>query len=259
MPKSWVSSAGFESDDLVLIARAADQAERYEDMSVAMKLYTESKPNSELSNELRNYLSVAYKNVVGARRGSYRTLSELRKKNSSDEMGPAAAQKKELIDKYQAEIVSELNEVCNEVLKLLDDYLIKNASTDESKVFYHKMRGDYFRYLAEVADPAEHDRVVTGSLDAYKKAMEIAQSLVATNPIKLGLALNFSVFYYEIMNSPAEAQKIAKEAFDVAVGKLDSMDEDSYKDSALIMQLLRDNLQLWTSEQPENQVDGALE
>ena len=66
------------------------------------------------------------------------------------------------------------------------------------------------------------------------------------------MALNFSVFYYEILNNKDEAIKLAKGAFDEAVAKLDSLPEDSYKDSTLIMQLLRDNLTLWTQEEGED-------
>lgn len=65
----------------------------------------------------------------------------------------------------------------------------------------------------------------------------------------MGLALNFSVFYYEILNSPDRACHLAKQAFDDAIAELDSLSEESYKDSTLIMQLLRDNLTLWTSSE----------
>ena len=62
------------------------------------------------------------------------------------------------------------------------------------------------------------------------------------------MALNYSVFYYEILNSPEVACKLAKQAFDNAIADLDGLEEDEYRDSATIMQLLRDNLTLWTSD-----------
>ena len=84
---------------------------------------------------------------------------------------------------------------------------------------------------------------------AYKSATDIATTeLPPTHPIRLGLALNFSVFYYEILNSSDRACSLAKQAFDDAIAELDTLSEDSYKDSTLIMQLLRDNLTLWTSD-----------
>ena len=107
---------------------------------------------------------------------------------------------------------------------------------------------------------------------AYKAASDIAMTeLPPTHPIRcvlfiqkkknvwnliicfrfryrLGLALNFSVFYYEILNSPDRACRLAKAAFDDAIAELDTLSEESYKDSTIIMQLLRDNLTLWTSD-----------
>ena len=88
-----------------------------------------------------------------------------------------------------------------------------------------------------------HTGVVKESEEAYQKALEAAnEELQPTNPIRLGLALNFSVFHYEIKNASDKACKLAKTAFDDAIAELDSLKEDSYKDSTLIMQLLRDNL-----------------
>jgi 14-3-3 protein epsilon len=116
-------------------------------------------------------------------------------------------------------------------------------------VFYNKMKGDYHRYLAEFAAGNARKEAAENSLIAYKSASDIAVTeLPPTHPIRLGLALNFSVFYYEILNSPDRACQLAKQAFDDAIAELDTLSEDSYKDSTLIMQLLRDNLTLWTSE-----------
>ena len=91
--------------------------------------------------------------------------------------------------------------------------------------------------------------VLEDSQKAYQEAFEIAKSkMQPTHPIRLGLALNFSVFYYEILNSPEKACQLAKQAFDEAIAELDNLNEEGYKDSTKIMQLLRDNLTLWTSE-----------
>jgi 14-3-3 protein beta/theta/zeta len=150
---------------------------------------------------------------------------------------------------YREKIEKELREICGDVLSLLDKYLIPKASNAESKVFYLKMKGDYFRYLAEVATGEDRASVLDDSQKAYQEAFEIAKSkMQPTHPIRLGLALNFSVFYYEILNSPEKACQLAKQAFDDAIAELDTLNEDSYKDSTLIMQLLRDNLTLWTSD-----------
>ena len=73
------------------------------------------------------------------------------------------------------------------------------------------------------------------------------------------MALNFSVFYYEILNSPDRACSIAKQAFDDAIAELDTLNEDSYKDSTLIMQLLRDNLTLWTADQTADDDEPNME
>lgn len=111
--------------------------------------------------------------------------------------------------------------------------------------------------MAEFATGSDRKEGAENSLVAYKAATDIAAvELQPTHPIRLGLALNFSVFYYEILNSPERACKLAKTAFDEAIAELDTLSEDSYKDSTLIMQLLRDNLTLWTSDM---QADGKLD
>lgn len=90
--------------------------------------------------------------------------------------------------------------------------------------------------------------VIQSAQESYKVATTEAENLKTTHPIRLGLALNYSVFYYEILNSPDHACKLAKTAFDNAIADLDGLEDDEYRDSATIMQLLRDNLTLWTSD-----------
>lgn len=120
--------------------------------------------------------------------------------------------------------------------------------------------GDYHRYVAEFASGDARKKAAEESLASYTSASEVAETeLKPTNPIRLGLALNFSVFYYEIMNAPPKACVLAKRAFDDALAELDHLTEESYKDSTLIMQLLRDNLTLWTSEQGVDEEDDEDE
>ncbi|OBS72037.1 hypothetical protein A6R68_13386, partial [Neotoma lepida] len=141
---------------------------------------------------------------------------------------------------------------------LLEKFLIPNASQAESKVFYLKMKGDYYRYLAEVAAGDDKKGIVDQSQQAYQEAFEISKKeMQPTHPIRLGLALNFSVFYYEILNSPEKACSLAKTAFDEAIAELDTLSEESYKDSTLIMQLLRDNLTLWTSDTQGDEAEAG--
>lgn len=117
-------------------------------------------------------------------------------------------------------------------------------------IFQFFRKGDYLRYKAEFTVGEERKEAAENSLVAYKTASDKARSeLPTTHAIRLGLALNFSVFYYEILNSPDRACRLAKQAFDEAVTDLEGSPNDaSYKDSTLILQLLRDNLTLWTSD-----------
>ncbi|BFZ18169.1 hypothetical protein BsWGS_21208 [Bradybaena similaris] len=230
-------------EDCVYQAKLAEQAERYDEMVGYMKNVAQQ--DSELTVEERNLLSVAYKNVIGARRASWRIVSSLEQKDD----GKCPEDRYNLIVTYRKKIEEELRNICLDVLGVIIKNLIPNANTGESKVFYYKMKGDYHRYLAEFATGNDRKEAAENSLVAYKAASDIAMTeLAPTHPIRLGLALNFSVFYYEILNSPDRACRLAKAAFDDAIAELDTLSEESYKDSTLIMQLLRDNLTLWTSD-----------
>lgn len=227
----------------VFQAKLAEQAERYEDMVEAIK--SVAKLDTELSIEERNLLSVAYKNLVGARRASWRVISSIEKKEESK----GNSNRVQKIKEYRNKVEEELINICNDILDTLDKHLIPAATTGESKVFYHKMKGDYYRYVCEVrVDTGARKEPQDQSANSYQAATEVAaESLAPTHPVRLGLALNFSVFCYEILNSPERACQMAKQAFDDAIAELDTLTEESYKESTQIMQLLRDNLTLWTS------------
>lgn len=232
----------------------------------------------KLSIEERNLLSVAYKSVVGANRASWRIIATIEHKeaarsNSQSENHDDGGDDLECspylkdIQDYRKKVEGELEIISRDILGLLDGALIPAAESDESRVFYLKLyhcrlclpmlvcccrKGDYLRYMAEFMAGSAKKAVSDAALAAYESATDAAlTSLSPTLPIRLGLALNFSVFHYEIMADAAAACRLARQAFDEALVHIDGLSEEAYKDSTLIMQLLRDNLSLWTAEAQE--------
>jgi len=244
---------------LEALSQAAEAAERYEDMVMIMNVLVTRKLEAKqsLTADMRNLLSVAYKNVVGAKRSSWRMLTD---ENAHVEV------KQEILSSYQKQVESELDKTCQEVLKMLKQLAEQNkAKLDEEsdeqetqalsecQVFYSKMIGDYYRYLTEAFK--DNEEYKSSCEKFYGEAMNLAtEKLEPTHPTRLGLALNFSVCYYEILAQRDEACKLAKLAFDEAIEKLDSLNDASYKDSTLIMQLLRDNLTIW-NQADEDEAD----
>jgi 14-3-3 protein epsilon len=234
-------------DESVFMARLAESAERFDDMMVYMRKVAAM--GAELTPEERNLLSTAYKNSVGSRRQAWRAITQLEEKE--EHKGPANL---ELIGNYRKKVEAELTNNCTDIINVLKDHSIPTASTEggvksQGRVFLLKLKADYHRYLAEFASSEDHSKHAQDAHDSYKASSDIALAeLPPTDPVRLGLALNFSVFYYEVFMSPEKACVLAKSAFDDAINMMDSLDEDDYKDSATIMQLLRDNLQLWTAD-----------
>lgn len=242
-----------ERETHVYMAKLSEQAERYEEMVESMKSI--AKLDVDLTVEERNLLSLGYKNVIGARRASWRIMSSIEQKEESK----GNENYVNLIKGYRQKVEEELSKICNDILSIIDKHLLPSSGSGEATVFYHKMKGDYFRYLAEFKTNEDRKEAADQSLKGYEDAFVAAKTeLPSTHPIRLGLALNFSVFYYEIMNNPERACQLAKQAFDEAISELDSLGEESYKDSTLIMQLLRDNLTLWSPDLPEDGGDENL-
>merc|ERR1712127_545926 len=105
----------------------------------------------------------------------------------------------------------ELDDICETILQLLDGNLLEKASNDESKVFYHKMKADYYRYIAEYKADGEKTDAAEKARLAYEQASTVSKNgLAVTHPIRLGLALNYSVFQYEVLGNPEEACKMAR-------------------------------------------------
>jgi 14-3-3 protein epsilon len=236
-------------DESIYLARVAEQCERFEDMIDFLSVLNEK--TDDLTIEERNLISVAFKNSVGLRRTAWRAVSSIAQKPKYSEYSGACT-------KYMLKIENEMDALCTKINAIIDQHYLAKATNAESKVFFHKMKADYYRYLSEVLSGDKLKAISEKALEAYNSANDASSSLGTAHPIKLGLALNFSVFYYEAMNNHKKACELAKAAFDEAINNLDNLDEDQYKDAATIMQLLRDNLTLWTAEEEEDKGDDNV-
>ena len=150
---------------------------------------------------------------------------------------------------YKHKIEDELYRNCDEIINTIRNDVLTKASDDEARAFFLKMIGDYCRYIAESAKDERLARTKTDALTAYDEACKLAEkSLNPCNSIRLGLALNFSVFHYEVMTNIKRACELGDKALQDALDKLDECDEETFRDAQSIIELLRENLALWKDE-----------
>ena len=239
-------SAKYEKN--IYLAMLAEQCNRFEEMVSFLEEMLSSR-DKDLNSDERNLLSIAYKNSVSSRRTALRTITAYETKEKKKENSNFLP----YIQEYRKKVEEELIQKCKNVISVIDTQLIKKAEDDEAKVFYTKMKGDYNRYIAEYASDDRKIQVSDDALAAYNEATAIAKSLGVLNPMALGLALNFSVFYYEVKNDHETACKIASEAIDKADKELPNIDEDAEenRDTVSIVNLLKENLEMWKSETDE--------
>jgi 14-3-3 protein epsilon len=228
--------------------------------------------DARLTMEERNLLSIAYKHVTGTLRTSWRTVENIEKQEGAS--GCATPHEIALIRRQREKIELELADACQDLLDLLDRHLVPAAEAGEERVFYHKMhvhpfhlekayliscalffyrQGDYHRYLAEFARRQQRERSAHLALEAYKASYKHAfGTLPPWHPTRLGVALNFSVFFHDVRGSPDRACHLAKHAFDEAVAAMHATPEHTFRDSLMILHLLRDDIILWSAEmQPD--------
>ena len=229
------------------MARVAEQAERFDDMVSYLQEVVKAK-NEDFTTEERNLLSVGFKNQIGSKRTAIRTISAI-------EQNPKYSKFGEALGGYKKKIEGELYDQCTSIVQIVKDACLAKASTDETKAFFYKMVGDYYRYVAECATGENLESVKSGALENYQLAAQTSESLNPCNPIRLGLALNFSVFHYEVMNNHKQACELGEKALSDALEKIDDVDEETFRDAKSIIELLKENLSLWKEEEEQNAVE----
>ena len=139
-------------------------------------------------------------------------------------------------------------------MTIVEENILSTNADDEARSFFLKMVGDYYRYIAESAQGDKLKQVSEKALASYQTASEAANKLGPCNPIRLGLALNFSVFHYEVMSNSAKACELAEHALKEAQSKASEVDEDTFRDARSILELLQENLSLWNEDTDKKDV-----
>ena len=228
------------------MARVAEQSERFQDMVDFLKPVIKEK-GSSLSNDERNLLSVAFKNLISSQRSGIRTISAIEQNKKYEKYAGALAE-------YKTKIENILFKNCEDIIQIIKTDILQQASESEAKAFFLKMIGDYCRYIAENAKGPRLENCKQEALKSYQEAQELSEKdLRACNAIRLGLALNFSVFHYEVMSDVKKACELGERALQDALDKLDDCDEEEFRDAQSIIELLKENLSLWKEE------DGAVD
>jgi len=235
------------NDSNIFLARVAEQAERFEDMVEYLGAVLDVK-GGDVSADERNLISVAFKNLISSKRAACRTIAAI-------EQNPKYSKFGEALTKYKGEIEGQLTADCEKVVTMINDKVLSKTCEDEAKAFFVKMVGDYYRYMAENAKDSKLEEAKTKALEHYTQANAI--TLPPCNPIKLGLALNFSVFHYEAMKDPKAAVNLADKALQDALDKIDELEEDDFRDAKSIIELLKENLTLWKEEEEDG--DNAID
>eukprot|EP00759_Apiculatamorpha_spiralis_P000447 PhF_6_TR10113/c0_g1_i1/m.15727/K06630/YWHAE; 14-3-3 protein epsilon len=233
-------------DQLVFLAELCELSERYDDMIQFMKSVVKLAP-SQLSVLERNLLSIGYKNVIGARRASWRILCSLETKESEGRNNTVVLA---AIQKYKTHVEHEIAAGCLDLISILDSVLIPNASDDvEAKASYLKMKADYHRYYAESA-PGDEQKLLAET--TYNDALALVMKMHVTHPVRLSLVLNFSVFTYEVLKQQDKGIHLAKTVCEQAEAHINSVEPEVRAEVSRILRLLRDNVNLWIEDTAQN-------
>jgi len=240
-----------EKDQNLYFAKIAEDCYRHEEMIEFVVEMIKGK-EKDLDSEERNLFSIAFNNFTFKCRNNIRTLTGIEFKEKCSNQ----SQYLPYILEYKRKIVDDFKRMCDYLISIIDSYLLNRTKDIENKIFYLKMKGDYNRYMAEFAQGELKTKVSNAGWIAYNSAYEYSDSLSPINPITLGLALNFSVFYYEVMGDQDNACGIIKNVLDAADKEMSTIDtpedDEKHRDALSIINLLRENLDLWKVEEEEN-------
>ncbi len=234
----------YTREEYVYLSKLYEKAQRYEDMISSINKFIELNP--KLTKEERNILSAGFKNILFDKRENWRFLSSMERKELKKKSKQVI-----YIQEIKKHIEKEIKKIVENVNNLIDKYLIPNCEDNESKVFYMRLKADHYRYLCEISKEKD---LLEKTEKIYKESYNIAiKELPHINNERIGLCLNFALFYYEIKGDKKEGYKLAKNCFEESMKYLEEFEKSKSKDALMLIQLLKENLIFWSSEMNEDE------
>ncbi|KAL3122949.1 hypothetical protein niasHT_003588 [Heterodera trifolii] len=247
-------AAAETKEELLFLINLCDTAKCFNEMVDAVKKLVSICP--ELSYEERYLLWVAFKGAMSSIRQPWRALCAIEQRSFSDITEAQRSNSHLLvIESYREELEVELLANCRGVLEFLDATLIPNATTNlEAKVFYLKMKGDYNRYIAEIALGDDRTTAIEETKKSYNQAAELAAQLTPSDPTRLGVALNMSVFYHQILKDVDQALQTTERALEKANAEIKAFKRGQklHEDSTSCIEMMRENIKLWKPVNPKH-------
>ena len=225
------------------LATILENAGKHEEAMKYMEEIAKSKKN-DLSIEEINLLTISFNNQITKKLNQIKILNKVIAK---DELTNSKYLK---TDTNIRDIIQrDINDICNKMINLCDNYLLNKTEKNETKILYLKLRGQYYRYLSDVLENEQQKDANKNAINSFNEAFELIDNLSVTNPIRLGFILNYAIFQYEFLNDIDTAIKITKENFEIGINQLEKVnDNNEYQNASSIFMLLKQNIDMWNNE-----------
>ena len=232
----------YSREELIFLSKLYTKAELYKEVINYIKEFI--KLNPKIEKEECDIISTGFKNMISDKRASWFTLNSMEHKEKKKKRNTVKE-----IKEIKNHIENEIRETCKELQDLIDKELLPKNEEDEILVFLYKLKADYFRYICEFAEGNEYQDNLIKAEEYYKKAYEIAdKKLPIINCNRVSVALNYAIFLYETKKDKKSGFDIAQNTFKESMKFIEDLEKPKYRDTLLIIQLLKENIIFWNSE-----------
>ena len=247
MSSETQSKNKYTREELIFLSKLYTKAELYKEVINFIKEFI--KLNPKLEKEECDIISTGFKNMISEKRSSWFTLQSMERKEKKKKKNTIKE-----IKEIKNHIENEIRETCKELQDLVDKELLPKNEEDEVLVFLYKLKADYFRYICEFAEGNELLDNLIKAEEFYKKAYEIAdKKLPIINSNRVSVALNYAIFLYETKKDKKNGFDIAQNTFKESMKFIEDLEKPKYRDTLLIIQLLKENIIFWNSEMGEEE------